>query len=35
MRFEKCLRLAILYGPDPDKENQVAMGLRLLQHMSF
>lgn len=35
MRFEKRLQLAILYGSDPDNENQVAMGSRLLQRMSF
>ena len=35
MRFEKRLQLAILYGSDPDNGNQVAMGLRLLQRISF
>ena len=35
MRFEKLLQLAILYGSDPDNENQVAIGSYLLQRMSF
>ena len=35
MRFEKWIRLAIMYGFEPDNENQVAMGSRLMQYMSF
>ena len=29
MTFEKWLEMAILYGSDPDNENQVAIGSRL------
>ena len=29
MTFEKWLQMEILYGSDPDNENQVAIGSRL------
>lgn len=35
MRFEKWVRLTILCEFDPDNENQVDMGSRFLQRMSF
>ena len=35
MSFEKWIRLATMDGLDPNNENQIAMGSRLLQYMSF